>query len=143
MTLGEFEECGITLHLPHGYWIGYDSVHGRVVASCGFTELDEHVSFDEHDARAISHWLRGKSAPSEAVPASHRDPRLVGVSNQGQAMCFMYSQGSGRRRERLEQLQLRWKLISHVKVSLQRYGRPWWSLPHSLESWNMLRPDVA
>ncbi|KAL3923148.1 MAG: hypothetical protein SGPRY_004312 [Prymnesium sp.] len=68
-------------------------------ASSGFTELGEHVSFDENDAQAIG-W-----------PLAQRQIRAVGGCS-----CTLAA---------LEELQLRWKLISHVKLSLQRYSPGW------------------
>lgn len=138
MSSGEFDSLAISLHSPHG--TGSDMIR-FMAADYAFAELGEQVSFDERDARSIGHWLRDKSAQPEATPPGS-DPRRAGAPNQRQAMSFRYSQGGGRRGERQEQLQLRWRVISHVRLALRRYGRPWWTLPRSLESWNILRPDA-
>ena len=55
MTAAEFDACGISLHSPHG--TGSDMIR-FMGASCAFTDFGENVSFNEHDARAIGHWLR-------------------------------------------------------------------------------------
>ncbi|KAL3917143.1 MAG: hypothetical protein SGPRY_006521 [Prymnesium sp.] len=136
MSAVEFDACAISLHSQHG--TGSDMLR-FMGASCAFTELGEQVAFDERDARAIGHWLRGKSAPAEVLPSGQGDPRRAGAPNQRLAMNFRYSQGRGRRGGRQEQLQLRWRLISHVRLALQRYGRPWWTLPRSLASCCMVR----
>ena len=137
MSPEEFSECGLTLHSPHGS--GSDMIR-FLGSTSSFVELGEELIFREEDARAIGHWLRDRSAPREAVPPGGSDPRRPGAPNERGSMSRRYSQGGGRRGERQEQLDLRWRLISHVRHALRRYGRPWWSLPRSLESWDILRP---
>ena len=50
-----------------------------------------------------------------------------------------YTGGQGRRGERAEQLAVRARLIAVVRANLQAAPVPWYRLPKTLESWDVLK----
>ena len=129
MSAAEFDALGITTHSPHG--TGSDLTH----------HLATELPFEERDARAAGHWLRDKNAPSEAPrPGGHV---TQGARSARDEMAFRYTQGSGRRGERSEQLSVRRRIIKAVQDGLKRFARPWLELPRTLEAWDAFLPSFT
>ena len=126
MPSSEFAASGITCHSPHGS--GCDMIR--------FVGMNaRHSPFVTGDDRRAGHWLRDKHADQD-----HSEMRRPGSGNARGDMVRRYSQGPGRRGEREEQLELRSKMVDHVRGSLATFGRPWTELPPGLADWDILRP---
>lgn len=112
------------------------SFHGSPADMVRFMGVSRGFSFPA-DSRAASHWLRDKT---EAAPTAPRQTgaRPPGAANERGAMTHRYTGGQGRRGEREEQLSLRGRINAAVKSSLRAFGRPWYYLPPTLESWDIL-----
>ena len=61
-----------------------------------------------------------------------------GASNERGAMNNRYTQGSGRRGECREQLELRGRAVRLMRAALARLDRPWYELPRSTADWDIL-----
>lgn len=131
MSAAVFDGLGITGH----------SAHGDAADKVRF--MGEACGFSHEDARAAGHWLRDKSAPAaQPTPAGGGWGRPAGAANERGAMANRYTQGTGRRGERQEQLSLRGRINDAVRAALRRFGRPWWELPLDLSSWDILLPGA-
>ena len=130
MSAAEFAEACITMHSPHG-------TPADLVRFMG-----ARAGFGGDDSRVAGHWLRDKHAGQE-LPTRPRAGVPTGARNGRGDMCRRYTQGAGRRGEREEQLDLRWRLVRAVRAALARCSTPWWLLPKSLESWDILLPPAA
>ena len=137
MSAEAYAAMGLSTHSFHG--TGPDMA--RFMGSAG-------LPFVENDARELGHWLRDKNAPQH-----QQDPRMVpGAPSRGQApgapvargaMSLHYTSGPNRLGERAAQLSVRVRLIEAVRAALTRHGGPWWTIPASLESWDILVPPEA
>ena len=58
--------------------------------------------------------------------------------NSRDEMQRRYSQGTGRRGERQEQLRVREKLGQAVRDAIEKFGRPWTALPRGRADWDIL-----
>ena len=140
MSDEEFKELGITTHSFHA----------------SGPDMGRYLSFSLEENRQLGHWLRDRNAPSEipvAAPGVRGGGRAVGAPNLRGTMMIRYTQGSGRRGERAEQLKVRTKLLQSVQEALVKWryahsveakqfvdsGRPWWlALPSGIEDWSVL-----
>ena len=127
MTAQEFSDASITGH----------SFHGTPADLVRFMGTEAGFTFPA-DARAAGHWLRDKS---EAAPVQHRGARAqpAGAPNARGAMDNRYTGGAGRRGEREEQISIRTRITAAVRGALETCGTPWYRLPRSLASWDILR----
>lgn len=138
MSKAEFDALRITTHSWHGTMP--DMI--RFMAALG---LPEGRPFTEADARAAGHWLRDRNAPqhdARLIPGAPGRGVPDGAPVARGGMSFRYTQGPGRRGEREEQLQLRTRFYECVQRALRKVPGGWQSLPKSLDSWDVLRPEV-
>ena len=152
MSKAEFDALDITTHSPHG--TGCDMTRSmtafgvRVARAAGADGFGAYYvspmgdPFTEADARRIGHWLRDKNAPQpdprQAGAPSRRQPE-DGARAARNGMNFRYSQGNNRRGERDEQLDVRARFTCAVRAALGRHEGGWWTLPKTLDSWDVLR----
>lgn len=127
MTAAQFAEAGITAHSPHG-------TPADLVRFMGARK-----GFGGSDQRVAGHWLRDKSA-GQTAPVRPARGVPTGARNERGEMSLRYTQGTGRRGERQEQLELRGRLVRALRGALEASPVPWHELPRTLESWDILLP---
>ena len=127
MTAEEFRAAGITCHSPHG-------TPADLIRFMGARR-----GFGGTDSRAAGHWLRDRREPQQAPPPGGNGRGIpVGARNARGEMERRYTSGPGRRGEQEEQLDVRGRLVDAVAISLRESAVPWYELPRSLESWDVL-----
>lgn len=150
---------GCRASVPGRPWLPPGSAAQRAVRALKITAHSSHGTpadmsrfmgskrgWTEEHARQLGHWLRDRNAPQP-------DPRLggkptgaprrgggipAGAPDASGLMSRRYSQGTGRRGERQEQLSVRMDMVSAVRRGLKLFGRPWTELPAGLADWDIL-----
>ena len=143
MSATQFAELGITSHSEHGSpsdmltTIGTQSHFG---------------SFLREDVREIGHWLRLgclEDNLEQGTAGAQGRRRGAGIGRQATgafansaAECAaIYCEGEGREGRRTAQLRVRTRWIKAVKKALDQYARPWTTLPHGRNSYDILRAE--
>ena len=125
MSRAELKALDLTVHSLHGTYADMSRFAGP---SAGFVDLDD---------RRLGHWLRDRAAAQDDPRPGQRG-QAHGAMNSRDDMQRRYTQGSGRRGERQEQLRVREKLGHAVRDALQRFGRPWYEMPKGRADWDIL-----
>ena len=112
---------------------------GRMQTSPGSRgrQRDSWISTTAVLAIGKGHWLRDRAAAQDDPRPGQRG-QAHGATNSRDDMQHHYTQGSGRRGERQEQLRVLEKLGHAVREALQRFGRPWYELPKAHADWDIL-----
>jgi hypothetical protein len=137
MMAEQRRRIGVTGHSIHGTLADVLRAIGEFPRVRYELPPDLARGFTRYEARIAGHWRRDKNAPDYVAPQSRGAGPAVppGAASQRDASEDLYSRGEGRMGERAEQLRVRGRAWSFLRVARRAWGGQWQDLLGDASDW--------